>query len=1189
MADSHAVDDQICKTYRQLTETESVKNTSMWVGSHEVETHLTHIIDNGKFVLADLQYPFSIIQIGMENVANMLDRRNEFPNDVNTFRISFDTSTGEISMFNNGPSIPVAKTHDANGNEIWLPEMLCTKFLSGSNHDKNDGHKRISLGVHGIGLKATTSMSVRMHIECADTIRKLYYSQVVENCNKNVNPPNISPLGCKSPIEMRKGGTRFTFILDYAHYKNLPSDIFTTINKVFETKAYQISAYSGANVYYNNNLVPIKDAKGIANMYFDNDLVFFDLTHPEWGLSVAFGKPVDGKAQRLSIINGGFIESGIHFDYVLDYIASDMREKVERMLKDRVKWRKTLVTQNLSVLIVGSLPDLIFDAQIKNNLKMKNAKDYMAKYVWPKTYISKLWPIVSDEIGAQYIVNSKQKKPKKRAIVNTDKYLPAYNLGQLDSDLLVFEGDSAKSSAITAMANPKIPFSRKTKGIFLLGGCPINAIKHVKECKYGDHIHFEPDQTLQNNVVWNDFMTAVGLEYDRTYETDADIDTLNYRRITGVVDKDPHGMGKIWPIMISNINHFWPHLLHVPNFLGYMDTPLIRAYPMVKNKKIKEFCSQDEFDRWVQTFPDSNVVGWRVKWYKGLATHTDHECAHMFGRYEALRIAYTDDEKNASATICAYFGRDTEIRKNILLSPPEPIPFDPNRKDVDISVMLNYFTREEQQYNIACKINHVIDNGIMSHRRLLWGVIDYMRCRKNADIKVYQLGAYIAEKFGYHHGDASLYGAMIWLTQSYVGARNIPLCLPISQFGTRFAQDDAGAPRYIDTRGNPIINLLYPDDDTELLEMAIEDGKITIPKHLVPVLPINIMETNHLPGTGWAIRKLARHPDDIIENINNLLDGKLMEKMRSWTPNWNGRVIKINGAEWTVGSCKYNNKTREVVITELPYQMTNQYYINGDPKRKVLMDSRNAPWRDQCLMNRDLIDHATIKDNSTKLNIKITFKLLPGAIEKINESYGKEQITPLEDYLYLSSYFGALLNFVDDNGVVHHFPTYESAMIPWFIERWQMYPRRFKRQKIILNLTILMIENKLRYIDIHKQLALTDKDYDEQDAILQKYQFVKFNMARLKSPKVKNDEIEKTVLGNGASYNYLLLNHRQMSKHAIQMLNDEIAACRKRLAEIAAPDIVRRTWMAEIDAVYTEIKKAHNAGTWVTDGDYQFE
>jgi DNA topoisomerase-2 len=1186
---NHAVDESICKSYQQLKESESVKSTSMWVGSHEVETHSVHTIKDNKFVLEDLIYPFSIVQVGVENIANMLDRKNECK-EVDTFRISFDEKTGEMTMFNNGPSIPVAITRDSNNEKIWLPEMLCTKFLSGSNHDKTSQHKRISLGVHGIGLKATASMSVKMKIECVDTERGLYYKQIVENGNTKVNEPDVTKIGTLTPKELKKGGTRFTFLMDYDHYKNLPDDIFKTLNKVFKAKAYQISAYSGIKVFYNDIIVPIKNAKQLACMYFDDKHAFFELGHPEWGLSVAIGPPCsNGKGERISIINGGVIESGVHFEWILDCIASDARSKVEHMLKDKVKWRKTLVTGNLSILIVGSLPDLIFDAQIKNNLKMKNHKDYMSQYTWPKTYINKVWDIVKAELGIQYIVNSNALKTKKRRTIQMlDKYMPAYKLKTPESDLLAFEGDSAKSAAKTAMADSSTSFSRKTKGIFLLGGCPINAMKHISTKTFGNTDHNEPDTLLSNNVTWMDFMTAMGLEYEKKYTTEAEFNTLNYRRYTNVVDKDPHGMGKIGPIMIANIHYFWPELLQVPGFLGYMDTPLIRAYPTDKKKKVKEFASLDDFEVWGAQFPFGKVVGYRVKWYKGLATHTDRECIRMFGRYEELRISYTDHEKRAAITLAGYFGRDTDARKELLILPPVPIQQELGRTEVELADCLDYFTREEQQYNIACKINHMIDNGILSHRRILWGIIDYIRCRGNKEIKVYQLGAYIAEKFGYHHGDTSLYGAMIWLTQDYVGARNIPLGLPISQFGTRFEDDDAGAPRYIDIQGNPIVLLLYPPEDMELLDMSIEDGKPTIPKHLVPVLPMHIMETNHLPGTGWAIRKLARHYKDVVVNIKNLLDGKMMMKMRPWTPNWNGTITTINGAEWSFGACKYDSKTRDVTITELPYQTNNNSYINGDLKRKKLYESRGKLWSDKCLLNRDLIEHKTIEDKSTKMQICITFKLAPGAIDIINADYGSDTLTPLQDYLYLKSYFGALLNFVDDDGCINTFSSYEGAMIPWFLERWNMYPKRFERQRIIIRLQIQLINNKLRYINEHKKLNLPEKDDDEQDVILADARFIKFNTARLKSPKVQNDKIQNVVLNEDASYNYLLMNHRQMGKKAIDKMKKEIIDCEHELERLCSTTIVRDTWISEINVVVNEIEKAHANGGWVFEGDHNF-
>lgn len=1187
------INDDLCKKYKQLTEAKSVKQTSMWLGTHEVEDQFVHVVsdDRTRFEQVEFSFPPSLVQIFMEQVANLLDQRNEHPSDVDVFRFTFDEKTGEVSAYNNGPSIPVDKVVDKDDNPVWLPEMLCHCFLSGSNHDKSSGKQRISLGAHGIGLKAMTSMSTHMRVECVDTQRGLYYKQDIDECNTKVGKPLIEKIGRKTPQEIRKGGTRFTYMLDYAHYKKLPKDIFSTLNRIFRAKAYQVAAYSGITVYYNNEKIPIKNAKQLAEMHFGEKPAYFDLGHPEWDMAIAFGPPdTFGKGERLSIINGGIISSGVHFDYILDHIAADARKRVEKFVKDKTTWRKTLVTNNLSILLVGTLPDLVFDAQIKNHLKMKNYKEYMAKYTWPKTYMKKVWPIIEAQLGTQYIMNSKALKTKgRRTVTNLDKYIPAYKLKKPESDLLAFEGDSAKSSAKSAMSDPKVAnFSRKFKGIFLLGGCPINALKNLSTKKFGGITHNEPSKKLLDNVVWNDFMIAMNLRYDVKYDTPEAFATLNYQRYTNLVDKDLHGMGKIAAIMISNIYYFWPELLYYPDFMGYMDSPVIRAFPANKKLKVKEFSSQDMFDKWRnETFPNGIVVGWKTKWYKGLATHSDRECTHMFNNYDKLRISYTDEQKVAAILFGAYFGKESGMRKQLLSQLPIPIPNVAERKSITIKEMLDYYTREEQRYNLMCKLNHYIDNQILSHRRILAGLMEYMRKEKNEPIKVYQIGAFIAHKMGYHHGDASLYGAITWLAQDFVGARNIPMCLPLSQFGTRFSANDAGAPRYIDTQANPVIDAIYPIPDRELYEIMIEDGKLTIPVHLVPVVCMPILETNNLPGTGWAISKWARDYYEHVENIHRMMEGLIPLKMKPWTPHWNGSVVDVDGIEWSVGTYEYDEKTNVVTITELPFQTQNDSFIYGNAKKRKKKKAEGDTRKDCCLMDRDLIIHSTIEDQSTKRNIKITFTLMPDAMDEINENYGSAHFSPLEEYLYLKKDMGAMLNFMDDNGNVREFATYESVMGPWFLERYNLYPVRINRQCILLRLRIQMLTQKLRYIKERDTMKLEGQKRAKQDETLAAHMYPRFNIARLNKPDVPNDQIEDVVLRQGASYKYLLLNHDDMSKESIAKLKNNVSELRTKLSELTSPGIVMKTWRAEIAEVTRHVENGLVNG-WVDKDEYNY-
>ena len=55
-------------------------------------------------------------------------------------------------------------------------------------------------------------------------------------------------------------------------------------------------------------------------------------------------------------------------------------------------------------------------------------------------------------------------------------------------------------------------------------------------------------------------------------------------------------------------------------------------------------------------------------------------------------------------------------------------------------------------------------------------------------------------KSGYHHGEASLNGAIIGMAQNFVGSNNINLLEPNGQFGTRLeGGKDSAAERYIFT------------------------------------------------------------------------------------------------------------------------------------------------------------------------------------------------------------------------------------------------------------------------------------------------------------------------------------------------------------------------------------------------------
>ena len=96
----------------------------------------------------------------------------------------------------------------------------------------------------------------------------------------------------------------------------------------------------------------------------------------------------------------------------------------------------------------------------------------------------------------------------------------------------------------------------------------------------------------------------------------------------------------------------------------------------------------------------------------------------------------------------------------------------------------------------------------------------------NKEIKVAQFSGYVSENSAYHHGEASLQGAIINMAQDFVGSgNNINLLLPNGQFGTRLqGGKDSASPRYIFTELNPITRKIFINEDDDVLNYLDDDG-----------------------------------------------------------------------------------------------------------------------------------------------------------------------------------------------------------------------------------------------------------------------------------------------------------------------------------------------------------------------------
>lgn len=98
------------------------------------------------------------------------------------------------------------------------------------------------------------------------------------------------------------------------------------------------------------------------------------------------------------------------------------------------------------------------------------------------------------------------------------------------------------------------------------------------------------------------------------------------------------------------------------------------------------------------------------------------------------------------------------------------------------------------------------------------------------------MAGFVSEHAQYHHGEASLMGAIIGMAQTFVGSNNINLLYPSGQFGTRLmGGNDAASPRYIFTKLALITRAIFHPADDPILNYLEDDGCSIEPETYAPV------------------------------------------------------------------------------------------------------------------------------------------------------------------------------------------------------------------------------------------------------------------------------------------------------------------------------------------------------------------
>ena len=1219
---------------KQLSMIEHAKARSMWAGSknaQSIESYVLGTIDDEQvFQREILKYPPALLKIIDEIVVNAIDHHILNTKTVTEIHITLSPN-GEISVYNNGPGIHVEKIKNLNGVEMYSPQLMFGEFLTGSNFD--DSQDRIVGGQNGIGSKLTVIFSKYFIVETYDAVSKLLYKQAFREGLTVIDPPEIT-------TDKLKPYTKITFLPDYAEFKVKIGAFYPTLHKIIETRAWQAAAYTKTKVYYNSKVIPITNFEQFCQMFTENIVLPLVLTYENnkypWEVCIAIS---DGKERSVSIVNGIFVtDGGTHIQHIQNHLVANLKDKVEKEIKKSgVKFNKNYITNNVFIFMKGLVPSPEFSSQTKETVKAPI--ENFANYSFSAKDLAEIWKLLEPVILATFL---KKQLGETKTRANRGKVdVPKYKEARFCRDakkchqcgLIVTEGDSASGTADTGLLAKASPnFNYDWFGVYSIGGVPVNGLKESTELKVRktkddsavstpiprgkqaaetitvkpkkiiarDDIALPPrrvpNQKLQSNERLSSLVKILGLDYNKTYALneigDKEFKTVRYGYIVGLTDQDLDGFN-IFGLIATYFMTYWPSLVK-RGFIRRIYTPIIRAYPKNKKDTVREFYSEREAMDWLNsTGEDTITKKYTLHYYKGLGTHVQafKEVTQIFKNIDKKIRTYTLDA-DAFNSMNIYYGDDTKPRKINLANPVIDEPIDD--LVMPISQHFKIDTKLYQRDNIIRKLLSVPDGFVDSRRKVFY------TARKNGrnKIKVQGLAGKVVAGANYHHGENSLEQTIVRMAQGYPMARNMPLLMPLGQYGTRAkGYKDYASSRYIYTTINyRLADKLFRKEDDYVLEYEVNDGNRYEPKYYVPIIPYVLCEDNDIPATGWRITTYSRDIKSIFSNVRNMINGTITKckKLPPWLRGFKGTLKTYKNKVYSVGVYTYSEEENSIHITELPLGIFSNAYLRGPDDDKIKKKIEDKKGIQSLEWIADYEDHTDMDGVDIRLYLK------PGAYDAITSDeskYGNNVFDAFEDYLQLKEPIYHLINLVNEKNEVVEYSTYEDVFNDWYVFRKNLYVVRIERELILIDLEVHMLQNMQRYSKNNKKYGINSEISEETAvAILKKEKFVIFNHTILENPRYTSIEILKDLVlleKHGASYEYILrMTVRDQTENAYKKREDRIAELLERKQYLVEDDGLfpgSKIWLLELDELEKAIYEGLESNWFYGENNYKFE
>jgi DNA topoisomerase-2 len=1094
-----ATDVNLSNKYQKKTDIEHIlSNPDTYIGSVEEVDSEQWILngDGDKIVEKNIKYIPGLFKLFDEGIVNCRDhvvrmiqaiangQANCLP--VTNIEITIDED-GTITMLNDGNGIDVAEHPE---HKMWIPEMIFGHLRTSTNYDKTE--KKIVGGKNGFGFKLVLIWSTYGSVETVDHVRGLKYKQEFKNNLDEICKPSITK--CKN-----KPYTKITFKPDYKRLgiTNLTPDIISLLKK----RTYDVAAITDKNikVKYNNTLIPIKNFQQYIDMYIGDKAVsprVYEDSGDRWEYAVAL-TPTNEFVQ-ISFVNGiHTAKGGKHVEYILNQITRKLCDLIEK--KKKVKVNPNTIKEQLILFVRCDIENPAFDSQTKDFMNTPSSK-FGSKCDVSDKFIEKVAKMGVMDAALQLTEVKENKAAKKtdgvktKSIRGIPKLTDANWAGtekSKDCVIIFCEGDSAKAGIISGLSSE----DRNTIGVYPMKGKILN-------------VRGEPVKRISENKEIAEIKKILGLETGKKYSDIEDVNkSLRYGKVLFMTDQDLDG-SHIKGLGINLFQSEWPTLCNIPDFIGFMNTPILKAK---KGSVELDFYNDGEYNEWKEV---NDIKGWKIKYYKGLGTSTGKEFKEYFEKKKYVGFQHT--EKSDDSIDMVFNKKRAEDRKDWLKLYDRDAYLDTAKSSVSYEEFINRELIHFSKYDCDRSIPNLMDGLKISLRKIL-----YSGFKKNltTEIKVAQFSGYVSEHSGYHHGEASLNAAIVGMAQNFVGSNNVNLFMPNGQFGTRLqGGKDSASERYIFTQLNKITRSIFPSQDDNVLTYLDDDGLLVEPVYYAPIIPMVLVNGSKGIGTGFSTDIMCYNPLEIIDYLKNKL--MYIEDTAEFIPyyeGFKGEITKISDDKFLIKGCYEKLAIDKIRVTELPVGYWTEDF-------KELLENLIEPGQDKD--GKKIA--STVKDYddmSKDTNVDFTITFAKGKLEELELSKGEHGCNGLEKVLKLcTTNTTTNMHLFDSKDTLQKYENVSDIIDSYYGVRLNLYQDRKDYMIDAIEKELILLSNKAKYIkenldgtvDLRKKKKeqviemLQAKGYDKIDND-EEYKY----LVKMPMDSVTEENVEKLLKDKG--------------------------------------------------------------------------